>query len=193
MSALVNLFGSATSWFMPWFSALSPSAIWSKVKLALLVGSIAFMFWQGWQMTSLKSDVTRLETVQTSLQAQVQQISVDYSVLRDNYKNTAKTSEQYYESVRALGGKSVELEKSFAELELHAAMFGNKTLKKPTTALATATGATTGVNNETSSTQALTRPVGDAGNGDADTDAQWRKLLDTTYCSVATTSDPKCP
>lgn len=159
------------------FSSLSLTAIWSKVKLGLLLAAIAFMVWQGWQMSTLQQDVTKLEATQSSLQAQVQQMSADYSVLRDNYKNNAKTSEQYIQTLNQLNGKSAELEKSFSVLD-----------KKTTTALSqqrkTSVPTTPGVSNETSSTQAPQSPVGDVGGGVGGTDAEWRQLLDNTYCSI---------
>jgi hypothetical protein len=176
MKALLTLFGS-----------LSVTSIWSKVKAALLVGAVAFMVWQGWQMGNLRHDVTTLETVQNGLLSQVAQMSVDYRVLSDNYKNTAKTSEQYDKSVTELNGKSIELEKSFSALQLKAAVASVKADK----ALSLQTDTTSGVSNETGSKQAQPSPVGNVGGGIGGTDAEWRKLLDDTYCSVYPT-DAKC-
>lgn len=169
------------------FSSTPFAAIWNKVKLGLLASAIAFMVWQGFQMTHLQQDVTKLETVQTSLQAQVQQMSVDYSTLRDNYKNSAKTSEQYIESITQLNGKSSELEKSFSALEVKAASAS----RKADTALSLQTGTTPGVSNEPRSAQAHTSNDGDVGSGDGRTDAEWRQLLDNTYCSIYP-ADTRC-
>lgn len=155
-------------------SSLPLTTVWNKIKLGLLLGAIGFMVWQGWQMSTLQQDVTKLEATQSTLQAQVQQMSVDYSVLRDNYKNSAKTSEQYIQSLNQLNGKSNELEKSFTALSQQ---------RKATAAT------TPGVRNETSATQARTGPAG-AGDGGA-TDAEWRKLLDQTFCTTFPT-DNRC-
>jgi hypothetical protein len=156
-------------------SSLPLATVWNKIKLGLLLGATGFMIWQGWQMSSLQQDVTKLEANQTTLQAQVQQMSVDYSVLRDNYKNSAQTSEQYIQSLNQLNGKSNELEKSFTALD-----------KKADTALSmqrkASAGTTPGVNHETSSTQARTGPAGASGGGA--TDAEWRQLLDNTFCTT---------
>lgn len=170
------------------FSSTPFAAVWGKVKLGLLVSAVSFMVWQGFQMTNLQHDVTNLETVQSSLQAQVQQMSIDYSTLRDNYKNSAKTSEQYIESITLLNGKSSELEKSFSALEVKAASAS----RKADTALSRQTGTTPGVSNETRSAQALTSTDGDVSGGDDRTDAEWRQLLDNTYCSLYP-ADTKCP
>jgi hypothetical protein len=169
MTALFNL-----------FSSLPLTTVWGKVKVGLLAGAVAFMVWQGWQMTVLQKDVTKLETVQSSLQAQVQQMSVDYSVLRDNYKNNAKTSEQYVLSLNQLNGKSTELEKTFTALD-----------KKGVETQPTQTGTTPRVYHETSSTQAHTSPVRGNGGGVSSSDAEWRQLLDSTFCSTFPT-DNKC-
>lgn len=162
------------------FSTLPLTTVWGKVKVGLLAGAVAFMVWQGWQMTALQKDVTKLETVQSSLQAQVQQMSVDYSVLRDNYKNNAKTSEQYVLSLNQLSGKSVELERTFTALD-----------KKAAETPPIKTGTTPRVIHETSSTQAHASPVGGTGGGVDSSDAQWRQLLDSTFCSTFPT-DNKC-
>lgn len=169
------------------FSSLPLASIWGKVKLAVLAGALAFMVWQGYQMMSLQQDVTKLETVQSSLQAQVQQMSVDYSVLRDNYKNSAKTSEQYIQSVQALSGKSTDLEKSFTALEVQAAQAS----QKADTALSLQRRTTPTVNHETSSKSADKGTDGDVGSGDDGTDADWRRLLDNTYCDTFP-DDAKC-
>lgn len=161
-------------------SSLPLTTIWGKVKLALLASALAFMVWQGYQMTTLQQDVTKLETVQSTLQAQVQQMSVDYNVLRDNYKNSAKTSEQYIQSVSALNGKSNELEKSFSALEVKAAQAS----QKADTALSLQRRTTPEVHDETSSTQAHTGTVGAGSDGVGGTDAEWRQLLDNTYCDT---------
>ena len=162
------------------FSSLPLTTVWGKVKVCLLAGAVAFMVWQGWQMAALQKDVTKLETVQSSLQAQVQQMSVDYSVLRDNYKNSAKTSEQYVLSLNQLNGKSTELERTFTALE-----------KKAAEAQKTQTGTTPRIYHETSSTQAHTSPGRGNGGGAGSTDAEWRKLLDSTFCSTFPT-DNRC-
>lgn len=161
-------------------SSLPLTSIWGKMKLAVLASALAFMVWQGYQMMSLQQDVTKLETVQSTLQAQVQQMSVDYTVLRDNYKNSAKTSEQYIQSVSALNGKSTELEKSFNALEVKAA----KAAQKADTALSLQRRTTPEVHDETSSTQAHTGVVGASGSGVGGTDAEWRQLLDNTFCDT---------
>jgi len=148
-------------------SSLPLATVWNKIKLGLLLGAVAFMVWQGWQMSTLQQDVTKLEATQSTLQAQVQQMSVDYSVLRDNYKNNAQTSEQYIQSLNQLNGKSNELEKSFTALSQQRKASASTT---------------PGVNHETSSTQALSGHAG-AGDGGA-TDAEWRQLLDNTFCST---------
>lgn len=166
------------------FSSMSLMTVWSKVKIGLLVAAVSFMVWQGWQMKTLQHDVTNLEVVQSSLQAQIQQMSVDYILLRDNYKNSAKTSQQYFESLDALNGKSNALEKSFSALELKAA----NASKKADTALSLKQGTAPGVSNETSATQALKSPERDSIDRDGGTDAEWRKLLDDTYCTVYPTN-----
>lgn len=162
------------------FSSLPLTTVWGKVKVGLLAGAVAFMVWQGWQMTALQKDVTKLETVQNSLQAQVQQMSVDYSVLRDNYKNSAKTSEQYVQSLTQLNGKTTELERTFTALD-----------KKAAQAPSTQPGTTQRASNETRSTQAHQSPVGGTAGGVGGTDADWRQLLDSTFCSTFPT-DNKC-
>lgn len=176
MMALLSLFGT-----------LPLMTVWSKVKVGLLVAAVSFMVWQGWQMTSLQQDVTKLETVQSSLQIQVQQMSADYSMLRDNYKNSAKTSQQYFESVDVLNGKSTELEKSFSALEVKATQASHKA----DTALSLQKGTAPEVSNETSSAQALTSIGRDSNDGAGGNNAEWRKLLDNTYCSVYPT-DTRC-
>lgn len=176
MIALLNL-----------FSSMSLTTVWSKVKVGLLIAAVSFMVWQGWQMQTLQHDVTTLETVQSSLKIQVQQMSVDYILLRDNYKNSAKTSQQYFESVDALNGKSTELEKSFSALELKAA----NASKKADTALSLRQGTATGASNETSSTQARKSPERGINDRTSSSDAEWRQLLDNTYCSVHP-ADIKC-
>lgn len=163
------------------------TAIWSKIKIGLLVGAVSFMVWQGWQMSTLQQDVTKLEAVQSSLQIQVQQMSADYSVLRSNYKNNAQTSEQYVQSLNQLNGKSTELEKSFSALDKKAPTASQKTDTAPTPQRST----TPGVSNETSSTQAPTGLVGDVRRGVDSSDAEWRQLLDNTYCSIYP-SDSRC-
>ncbi|MDX9668754.1 hypothetical protein [Pseudomonas sp. P8_250] len=176
MKALFNL-----------FSSLSLTTVWSKIKVGLLIAAVSFMAWQGLQMNSLQQDVTKLETVQTSLQLQVQQMSVDYSLLRDNYKNYSQTSEQYLKSVENLNSKSTDLEKSFSELESKAA----KAYKKADTALSLQTGTTPEVNHETNATPALKSLGRGSSDGVDRSDAEWRKLLDNTYCSVYPT-DTRC-
>lgn len=166
-------------------SSLPLATVWRKIKLALLLGAVGFMVWQGLQMATLQQDVTKLEATQVTLQAQVQQMSVDYSVLRDNYKNNAKTNEQYIHSLNQLNGKSTELEKSFTALDKKA----DKALKLQGKASA---ATTPGVNDESRSTQAQQSPGGDVGSGVGGTDAEWRQLLDNTYCSVYP-ADTRCP
>lgn len=169
-------------------SSLPLSAAWSKIKMALLISAVSFMVWQGWQMSSLQKDVTNLEAVQSNLQAQVQQMSVDYSMLRKSYQNSARTGEQYLNSVNELNGKSMQLEKDFSALEKKALSASHKA----DTALSLHKGTTPRVSNETSSTQARTSPVEDASSGASGSDAEWRQLLDNTYCSVYPT-DINCP
>jgi chromosome segregation ATPase len=168
-------------------SSVSMTTLWAKLKVGLLVSAISFMVWQGWQMNALQHDVTKLETIQTGLQLQVQQISADYTMLRDNYKNSAKTSLQYFESVNQLNGKSTELEKSFSALELKAA----NASQKADTALSLSKGTATRASNETSSTTARKSLGRDSNDGASGSDAEWRELLDKTYCSVYPT-DNKC-
>jgi hypothetical protein len=176
MKALFNLLGS-----------LSLTTVWSKVKVGLLVAAVSFMAWQGLQMNSLQNDVTKLETVQSTLQLQVQQMAVDYSLLRDNYKTSAKTSEQYYESVKTLNGKSTELEKSFSALEVKTA----NASKKADTALSLNKGTAPEVSHETSAAQALKSLERGSSDGSGGSDAEWRQLLDNTYCSAYPTN-AKC-
>lgn len=170
------------------FSSLPITSVWSKIKATLLIGAVSFMLWQGWQMSNLRQDVTTLETIQSGLLAQVNQMSVDYRVLSDNFKNTAKTSEQYDRSVTELNGKSIQLEKSFSALQLKAAVASVKADK----ALSLQASTTPGVSNETGYKQAPGSSVEDVGGGIGGTDAEWRQLLDDTYCSVYPT-DAKCP
>lgn len=165
------------------FKALPVATLWSKFKLGLLLAAIGFMVWQGWQMATLQQDVTKLEATQVSLQAQVSQMSADYSVLRDNYKNNAQTSEQYIQSLNQLNGKTTDLEKSFSELDKNTA----KASQKAITAVPRKGATTPGVSNETSSTHAHKSADGDIGSDDA----EWRRLLDSTYCSTFPT-DNKC-
>lgn len=162
------------------FNSLPVSAIWGKIKIGMLVGAVSFMVWQGWQMSTLQQDVTKLEALQSNLQQQVQQMSVDYSVLRSNYQNNAQTSEQYVQSLNQLNGKSTELEKSFSALDKKVAMASQKADTAPTPQRST----TPGVSNEKRSTQAPTSPVGDVSRRADGTDAEWRQLLDNTYCSI---------
>lgn len=166
-------------------SSLPLATVWSKIKIGLLASAVGFMVWQGWQMSTLQQDVTKLEATQVSLQAQVQQMSADYSSLRDNYKNNAQTSEQYIQSLNQLNGKSAALEKSFTALD-----------KRASTALsqqrATSAATTPGVNHDTRSTQAQQSPGEDDGSGVGGTDAEWRQLLDSTYCSIYP-ADTRCP
>lgn len=163
-------------------SSVPLSALWSKIKLGLLIAAITFMAWQGWQMATLQQDVTKLEATQSSLQAQVHQMSVDYSVLRDNYKNSAQTSENYIQSLNHLNGKSTELEKSFTALDKKADIALSLQRKGSATT-------TPGVSNETSSTQAHESPVGNVGSGVSGTDAEWRQLLDKTFCTTFPADD----
>lgn len=151
---LLNLLGS-----------FSLSGLWNKLKIALLVGAISFMFWQGLQMTSLQKDVSHLETVQTSLQAQVEQVEANYKTLQTNYNQSAKTGEQYFDSLNNLATKSTELEKAFAALEASKGTTTRETYEKRSTAAQGASGQVSG------------------GTVDGD-DLEWRKLLDNTFCEV---------
>ncbi|MNL61678.1 hypothetical protein D3C87_1856340 [compost metagenome] len=108
-------------------------------------------------------------------------------MLRDNYKNSARTSLQYFESVNQLNGKSTELEKSFSALEVKAAT----ATQKADAALALNKGTAPRVSNETSSKQAHKSPGRDSSDGVGGSDAEWRSLLDKTYCSVYP-ADIKC-
>lgn len=159
---LLNLFGS-----------FSLSGIWNKVKIALLVGAISFMFWQGLQMTSLQKDVSNLETVQISLQEQVRQVEANYKTLQTNYNQSAKTGEQYFDSLNHLATKSTELEKAFAALEA-------------------SRGTTPREIHEKRPTAAQRAPEQGFGTTADGNDAEWRKLLDNTFCEVHPTNS-RCP
>lgn len=157
------------------FSSLPLGAIWTKLKFALLVLAVSFMFWQGLQMTSLQKDVENLEAVQTNLQEQVKQVEANYKSLQINYQLSAKTGEDYVQSLNSLQTKSTELERSFAALE-------KKSLQGGTTPRVTYEKRPTGAHSE---------PEGvSAGTLDG-SDLEWRKLLDDTYCQVHPTNS-KC-
>ena len=158
-----------------WFGSMSIGAIWNKLKVAILVFAVSFMFWQGLQMTSLQKDVSNLETVQGQLQEQVEQVKENYKTLQLNYQLSAKTSEQYFDSVESLQTKSTELEKSFASLE-------KRSLPKGTTPREMYEKQPTGASG------GLAEGIGVPATGD---DLEWRKLLDNTFCEVQP-ADPKC-
>jgi chromosome segregation ATPase len=162
------------------FNAATLGSLWGKLKGALLVVAVTFMLWQGFQMTSLQKDVSRLETTQASLQQQVEQVENNYKKLSDIYKQTNKTSSQYIESVKDLSGKSTALEKSFAELERETARASANASKALT--MQTSTSAR-GDDEKRTTELSGALPEGMSGSA-ADVDLKWRKLLDDTFCTV---------